>query len=66
MSYDDELNGLMRQVGGKRVYVPALGISVWRVPPYSCAFCGLNSPVAPGCPDPLARHGPIEQKEVPA
>lgn len=58
-----ELAGLARQYGARREYRD--GIGCWRFPPYYCRFCvplaGPDTLPLPGCPEPLARHGPIEE-----
>jgi len=60
-SQDQELAGLMRQVGAKRVTED--GISFYRVPAWLCPHCtpigGPETEPLPGCPCPIARHGPI-------
>jgi len=71
MTYDDdrlsweenEIAGLARRFGGKRVYRD--GIGAWEFPPWLCPHCtpigGPETPPLPGCPQPLARHGPVER-----
>lgn len=62
----NELAGLARQQGGKRVEVEP-GVWAWQFPPYYCPHCtpiaGPDTLPLPDCPQPLARHGPIDRDE---
>lgn len=57
-----EIAGLAQRYGGKRVYKD--GIGFWQFPPWYCPHCtkdgDLESLPKPGCPSPLARHGPLK------
>jgi hypothetical protein len=60
----EELRGLARQFGAKRVVImPAENghpaVYGWRFPPYICPDCGPDVEAQPGCRAPLARHGPL-------
>lgn len=61
----EELAAIAQRAGAKRVYDPKLGISYWQIPPWLCPHCtpigGDETPPLPGCPQPLARHGPIDK-----
>lgn len=59
-----ELRGLARQHGARRVVVmPATkhfpAVYAWQFPPWICPHCGPDVEAQPGCPQPLARHGPL-------
>ena len=62
----EELAAMARQQGGKRVEV-APGVWAWEFPPWRCPHCtaiaGPDAEVQPGCPSPLARHGPVQTRE---
>jgi hypothetical protein len=51
----DELRGLARQYGAKRVQVEP-GVFAWQFPRWICEFCGPGVPPQPGCFQPLALH----------
>lgn len=57
-----ELAAMAREAGAVRVEVKP-GVYAWQFPPWYCPHCtGLAGPdaeVQPGCPQPLARHGPV-------
>lgn len=57
----EELAGLARRFGARRETRD--GVSFWHFPPWLCPHCtpigGPDSPVLPGCPYPLSRHGPM-------
>lgn len=67
MDFDDraafeaeEIRGLARQFGATREYT-ADGIGYWRLPPYVCPTCGFEPEPRADCPNPPARHGPLEE-----
>ena len=57
----EEIAGLARQFGGRRVYRD--GIGAWEFPAWLCPHCtpiaGPDTLPLPDCPQPLARHGPV-------
>lgn len=57
-----ELAGLARQQGARRVEVEP-GVYAWQFPAWLCPHCtpigGPDTPPLPGCPCPIARHGPV-------
>ncbi len=64
----DELAGLARQQGARRVEVEP-GVWAWQFPPWLCPHCtpigGPDTLPLPGCPQPLARHGPVDAPRQP-
>jgi hypothetical protein len=66
-----ELTGLARQYGAERVEIlPAErglpAVHAWRFPPWFCPHCGPERPVQPGCPQPLAAHGTLAERDAQA
>lgn len=66
-----ELRGLAEKLGAKRVEVlPAAkglpAVYAWEFPPWFCPHCGPEQPVQPGCPQPLAAHGTLAEREAAA
>lgn len=57
-----ELAELASMHGATRVEV-APGVTAWRLPPWVCPHCGPEQPVQPGCPEPLAAHGTLAERE---
>lgn len=56
----EEIRGLAQRFGATREYT-ADGIGYYSFPPYICATCGLEPEPRAECPDPLARHGPLDE-----
>lgn len=63
-----ELAGLARQHGAKRVQVEP-GVFAWQFPAWLCPHCtpigGPDTLPLPGCPCPIARHGPVNAPPTP-
>lgn len=60
-----EIEALARQYDAERIQIEP-GVWVWQFPAWVCPHCsalaGPDAEVQPGCPSPLARHGPMEKR----